>query len=95
MIDICVSFACTLLIYFCYSRLTLVKYALSLDNLYPDPLRKPHVGLFLIRMGKEQAFNYSSEEEHTLQAYNPSQFFKEYKGLLVQASPKRLYMKSD
>lgn len=50
---------------------------------------------FLIRMGKEQAFNYSSEEEHTLQAYNPSQFFKEYKGLLVQASPKRLYMKSD
>lgn len=48
-----------------------------------------------MHLGKEQAFNYPSEKKHTLQAYNPSQFFKEYKGLLVQARPKRLYMKLD
>ena len=38
-----------------------------------------------MHMKREPAFNYPSEEEHTLQAYNPSQFFKEYKGLLVEA----------
>lgn len=40
-----------------------------------------------MHMGREPAFNYPAEEEYTLQAYNPSQFFKEYKGLLVQARP--------
>lgn len=59
-------------------------------------IRKPHLGLVVFDAhGKRTSFNYPSEKKHTLQACNPSQFFKEYKGLLVQARPKRLYMKLD
>ena len=73
---------------------TLIKYAVLIIPILI--LLGSHIYVcFLTHMGKEQAFNYPSEEEHTLQAYNPSQFFKEYKGLLVQTRPKHLYMKLD